>query len=260
MNQTLNESVGTLRSVPAPRRDNGRLFYAAAAGLMVLILLTGFRHFFFKGQSHPGREITPPIRTLIIVHGVSMSAWVLLFLGQSLLITTSRYRVHMLVGRIATVFAASILVSGLMLTVRSAQVMPPDFVLWGMTGKQFMTVPFFSILLFAGMVAFAVWHRRRPEIHRPMMLFATLNALGAATGRTDVFNQLYQGTAWERVFGPSLTMLVIGAVLVLAKWILTRSFDRWFAISYGAVLIVSLLMVQIARTDAWDRFAGFLLQ
>lgn len=246
-------------SRPVPRRapivrDRTRLFYAGAACLMLLVMLVGFRHFYLEGRAHPGRELTPPIRTTIIVHGVSMSAWVLLFLAQTVLITRRQYKMHMALGRVGAVLAGLIFVTGLILSVQSTRFAPPDLVIWSLTGRQFMAVPFFSILLFGAMVAAAVWYRKRAEIHRPMMLFATLSALGAASGRIDLFNGLYQGTSLEPVFGPSLGVLVIGAMLVAAKWMLTRSFDKWFAISYGLVVAMFLLMMQIATTAAWGRF------
>jgi hypothetical protein len=38
------------------------------------------------GKAYPGRELAPEIRTLLIPHGIGMSAWFLLFLVQPLLI------------------------------------------------------------------------------------------------------------------------------------------------------------------------------
>jgi len=46
-----------------------------------------------------------------------------------------------------------------------------------------MAIPLISILIFGVFVAIGVWYRRRPEIHRPMMLLATLSIVAAATDR-----------------------------------------------------------------------------
>lgn len=260
MNDVAAVSVrGFRRPVPAIQ-DRGRFFYPAAACLMLLIMFAGFRHFYLHGQAYPGRELAPPIKTLVIFHGVSMSAWMLIFLAQSVLVTRKQFKVHITLGKLAAAFAVSIVVSGLMLSVQSTRIAPPDFVLWGMTGKQFMAVPFFGILLFAAMVGTAVWFRKRSEIHRPMMLFATLSALAAATARVDLISNLYQGTTWERIFGPFLSVLVLGAILVAARWALTRSFDRWFAISYGVVLLAFVMTMQVATTAAWVRSVDFMIR
>lgn len=243
----------------AAQQHRARLFYAGAAFLMLVLMLIGFRHFYLEGRAHPGRELPPPIRTLIILHGVSMSVWVLLFLGQCLLVTARKVRVHMMVGRVAALFALAILVSGLLLAVASTRAAPPGLTIWSRTPKQFLAVPFLSILLFGGMVGVAVWYRKVPAIHRPMMFFATLNALGAATSRIDLINGWYVGTAWEDIFGPFLGVLALGAVLVLVKWWMTRTFDKWFALSYGVVLVVLLAIVRISATPAWERFADLLV-
>ena len=55
---------------------------------MLIAVLVGFRHFFLQGRAHPGRELTPPIRSLIMVHGAVMTGWVLTFLIQTILIAT----------------------------------------------------------------------------------------------------------------------------------------------------------------------------
>src|SRR5688572_775842 len=147
---------------------------------MLIAVLIGFRHFFLQGMAHPGRELTPQIRTLIVVHGISMAGWVLVFLVQSLLIATKRYRVHMMLGRIAAVLASFILVSGLWFNLASFRLAPPEFILWALTMKQFMVLGFYTLLIFAAFVGVGVLYRRRPEIHRPMMLLATLSTMTPA--------------------------------------------------------------------------------
>ncbi len=258
MNEVANAPAVPVPSVGRPR-ERLRLFYFASACLMLLITLVGFQQFYLHGKAHPGRDIAPPIKTLVIVHGLAMTGWVLLFLVQSFLITTKRHRVHMQLGRAAAAFAIVILVSGVMLSIESTRLAPPGFVIWSMSARQFMAVPFFGIWLFAGMVGVGVYYRRRSEIHRPMMLFATLSALAAATGRIEAVNAVYQGTVWERVFGPFLIVLIVGAVLVFLKWALTRTFDKWFAISYAVIFAAFLLTIQIARTPAWEKVVVILV-
>jgi hypothetical protein len=229
---------------------------------MLMAVLMGFRHFFFQGQAHPGRELTPPIRTLIIVHGISLSAWVLMFLVQSALIATGKRRVHMMLGRIAAVLAAFILVSGLWFNLASFRLAPPAFVLWTLTMKQFMVLGFYTLLMFAGFVSVGLWYRRRPEIHRPMMLLATLSIMTPAIARIDAVSALYQGTVMERIFGPSLGMLVLGAAFgVLLQWSRAAATGRrWYVIGYGVLAATQLLIIGFARTSVWDQFATFLLR
>jgi hypothetical protein len=258
--------TSTLRSTggsQAPRsrpRDRKRLFYIGTACVMLIAVLIGFRHFFLQGAAHPGRELTPKIRSLIIVHGISMTGWVILFLVQSFLIAARRHRLHMRLGWFAVVLAALILVSGFWFNLASFRLAPPDFVLWTLTMKQFMVLGFYTLLMFAAFVGVGVLYRRRPEIHRPMMLLATLSTMTPAIARIDALNAVYQGTVLERIFGPSLGMLVLGAAFCLMKWCIGRTVDRWYAIGYCVLAATQLLTIQFARTRAWDQFASFLLR
>ncbi|MFO1482065.1 MAG: hypothetical protein U1F71_01760 [Verrucomicrobiaceae bacterium] len=57
---------------------HSRLFYSIASIVLLVLTLIGFRMFYLHLQAFPGRPLTPPIRTLLIVHGVSMTIWMLL--------------------------------------------------------------------------------------------------------------------------------------------------------------------------------------
>ena len=92
------------------------------------------------------------------------------------------------------------------------------------------------------------------------MLLASLAAMPAAVSRIDFLSRLYVGTAWERIVGPSLWTLVLGLVFLLAKWALTRKWDTCFALGNGVLIAVSVLMMKLAPTAAWDAVASFLLR
>jgi len=242
----------------SPKR--ARLFYFGVAALLLVLMFLGFQQFYLHGKAYPNRELAPPIRTLLILHGIGMSAWVLLFLVQPLLILTGNRRVHMMLGPIVAALAACIVILGFRLGIVATQITPPEMIIWGLAPRQFMAVPIISIMIFAGFVIAGVWNRRRPEVHRPMMLLATLAVIPAAVSRIDSITALYQGTVWEMVFGPFFGTLVVGVFFLVMKWLLTRSLDRWFAIGYAGLVVSSALIMQLATTRAWDHFASFLLR
>lgn len=241
-------------------RDWRHWYYTGAACLMLIAVLIGFQQFFLRGRAYPGQELTPQIRAAIIVHGVCMTGWVLIFLIQTVLIATRRTRTHMLLGRIAAVLAAFIVGSGFWFIWASFRLKQPQFVLFALTMKQFMFESFYTLLMFAAFVVLGIWYRRKPKIHRSMMLLATLSTMAPAIARIGPLNVLYQGTVLERVFGPSLGMLVLGATFFLVKWGLSRTIDRPYAIGYGVLASTQLLTIQFARTAMWDQFASSLLE
>ncbi|MBX3389558.1 MAG: hypothetical protein KF691_08900 [Phycisphaeraceae bacterium] len=243
-----------------PRSDLTRWFYPTAGLVLLVLTVWGFRHFFFHGQSHPGRPITPPIRTLIIVHGCAMSVWIILFTLQPWLAALRRKKLHMMLGQLGIAVAAAVFGLGMMVGVSSARVAPPDFILWDLNRTQFMAVPLFSVVAFAAFVTVAILKRRQPAIHKPMMLCGTLAVMGAAISRIDVLSNLYIGTVWERAFGPFFMTVVLALVLLGVRCAITRSFDRWLALGVTLLIAIAFSTMAIARTDVWTSFASLLVQ
>ncbi len=247
---------GQIRAKLPARSALASAFFPAVAVLLIALTLVGFKHFYFEGRAYPGREITPPIRALVITHGVVMSAWLVLFLVQPLLIASGKARIHMKVGRVGAVLALAVLASGLYIAVQSARVSPPDNRIWGLLPKPFMAIPFLAAVLFGAFVGVGIWQRRRREIHRPMILLGTLAAMSAAISRIDPISNLYLGTRWEAVFGPFFATAILAGVLLLAWCAITRSIDRWFALGFLALTTGFALIMQLANSSAWDRFAS----
>lgn len=236
-----------------------RYFSVAAALLIAVLTFIGFSHFYLRGMAYPNRPIAPSIKWLVIAHGISMTAWIVLLLVQPVLILRASRKLHMAVGKFGAALAAVILALGLMIGVRSAAVAPPGTKIWGLDPAPFMAVPFISALIFAGYVALGISWRRKPTAHRAMMFLATLAALSAAISRIDPLSNLYLGTVWERLFGPFFFTLVLGVILLAARCALTRSLDRWFAAGLAALIALDGAIMWIARTEMWNSFATSLM-
>lgn len=223
-------------------------------------MLTGFHHFYFGGRAYPGREITPPIRRLVILHGSAMAAWMLVFLVQPLLILGNSRKLHRKVGMVGAAIAACALALGLKLAVESARVKPPEMRQYGLTPDQFMSIPVLSVLMFGALIAAAIAYRRNPAIHRTLMLVGTLSAITAATARIDFLNHLFTGTVFARIWGIYFTTLFVALLLLALKSALARKLDRPLSIGVLGLALFFAFDVQLATTDLWDGFAKFLLR
>ena len=93
-----------------------------------------------------------------------------------------------------------------------------------------------------------------------MMFLATLAAVAAAISRIDFLNHLYAGTAGERWFGFFFFTVIAAAVALVAKCVVFRAFDRWFAGGVAALALWCWMLTQIAPTPVWDAIAGVLLR
>jgi hypothetical protein len=91
-------------------------------------------------------------------------------------------------------------------------------------------------------------------------LLATLTLISAGTDRIPAIISLFERTIWGTTFGPFFPPLVIGALLLLLKWTLTRSFDRYFAVAWVALVVADAGIIRLARTQTWDGVADYLLR
>lgn len=237
-----------------------RYFHVLAAALLVAAMLTGFHHFYFQGRAYPGREITPPIRLLVILHGSAMAAWMLVFLIQPLLILGNNRKLHRKIGMVGAAIAGCAVLLGLKVGVESARVKPPEMIQYGLTPNQFMSIPILSILVFGGCVAAAVAYRRNPALHRALMLVGTLSAVTAAMARIDFMNGLFAHTVLQRIFGVYATTLFVATLLLVLKTAMMRKLDRALAIGWVGLALFFACAVQIATTPLWGGIATFLLR
>lgn len=257
------QTVGGTASEPAfttsiPSRQKAeRIFFAAAGGFLFIIMLVGFQQFYLHGRAFPAHPIFPPLKGLIIAHGIAMTCWMTLFLVQTILIVSNNVRTHMMLGLFGIAVAASVVVFGSWTGVATTR-LEPELVRTGLTRKQFLIVPISDMLRFGIFVTIAVWGRHRAEIHRPMMLLATLIMISAAVGRIPAIHDLYASSVWEQWFGVFFPMLVFGAAFFVIKTMVTRRFDLWFAGGFAFLAATSWLIWQIAPGAAWERVADFL--
>lgn len=244
--------------VPAkPKTD--RFFYSGAATILLVLMLLGFQQYYLYGKGYPNRDIAPPMQTPVLLHAIAMTGWVVLFLAQSLLIAGGSRRVHMALGRVGAVLAAGVVILGMWVAIRGAALVPPEARLWGLAPKPFNLAGVVVVAAFGLFVALGVYHRRRPDIHRPMMLMGTLLVLSAAVARIGPLSALYEGTALQTLFGTFLWTLALATFLLVAKCVLNRAWDHWFAIGYGGLVATCLLLWRAANTETWERLATLLL-
>lgn len=255
MNSDAILPLAEVRAAPTQRVNPARFLYPGVATLLFVLMFLGFRQFFLHGRAVSGQELAPAVRNLLIVHGTAMTAWMVLFLVQPLLIASHNHRLHMSLGVFGAFLAAGVVVLGTWTAIATTQKIDTDLVRYGLHRRQFMAIPLSDMVAFATFVILGIWNRKRPKIHRPMMLLATLAIMAAATNRIPEFRGLGGSNLWGHWFGPHLVPLSIGVLFLAAKAALTRSVDRWFAGGLAASALISALGMQIARTAIWERIA-----
>ena len=156
-----------------PRR---RRFYTGMALAIALTVFAGFAPTYYL---RPWFQSTP-LGGLVHLHGLVFTGWVLLFLVQSTLIAAGRTALHRRLGVAGAVLAVLLVVVGTTTAIAGASrgAGPP-----GVPPLAFLAVPFFDMVVFTGLVAVGLWHRRRADIHKRLMTLATIALLGAPIAR-----------------------------------------------------------------------------
>ncbi len=235
----------------AERRINSdRLFYVVAAGMMLIFTAGGFRNFYLHGRA-PWGNMTNQIVPLIVAHGLAMTGWVLTFLLQSILIVTGHRKLHLVIGPLGGVLAVAIVILGTTVAPLSVRFSPQIYAELG-GPRPFLAMMFVQMLSFGTLVGLGLVYRRRPEIHRPMMLLATIVIQSGALGRfpyvenLSAFPPLY-------VWGP---VLLFGGLLFVLQWGMSRTLNRWYLMGYAGMVIAAFMSVAVGHTKLWNRMVS----
>ena len=231
-----------------------RLFYVIAGGVMLIATVVGFRLFLAHGKGFGGGEITRQIFPLVVVHGIAMFSWIILFLVQSIFILNGNRRLHMRIGAAGAVLAGAMVILGSTSAILSAR---NNHELYRFLGgpRFFLATMLGEMLMFGALVAIAVIYRRRAEIHRPMMLLASLMIISGSLGRCPYIAD-YAAMPPLYVLGPAL---VLGALFLILQWGMTRAVNRWYGFGYSAVVIASVIFIVVGHSSVWNHIAGVIV-
>ena len=231
-----------------PGRVNDRRLYILAAILTPLIVLAGFARTYylkplFSTPDLPGR--------IVHLHGIVMTAWVILFIVQVSLVAKRRTRIHQRLGIFGGVLAALVVVVGILTALyaaaRGASPGPPAL--------AFLIIPFGDMFIFAVLIGLALYFRRKPDVHKRLMLLAAINLLTPAIARIPLDFITNNGPL--AFFG--LTDLCLLACVGFDT-IKHRRLHKVFLWGSIFLIVMQPLRLLLAGTNAWMNFASALVR
>jgi hypothetical protein len=210
---------------------------------MLLTVVIGFAPSYFL-RTHFGAAALSP---LLHVHGALFTAWMVLFLVQALLVAGQRTSLHRRLGVVGGVMAVAMPLLGAVVAISAARRGvtapgdPPPLVA--------LAIPLGDLVVFSTLVGTGLALRRHREVHKRLMLLATIGLLPPAIGRIPLLG------APLAYFG--LTDLFVGACLAYDR-VTEGRFSRAFL--WGGLFVVASqpLRLAIANTPYWLAFAGWL--
>jgi len=158
-------------------------FYIGSALVLVVIVAVGFApSFYLRYARDLAGATTRPLPMYLILHGIVLSSWYLLFLTQTCLIATKRVEIHRTVGLAGAVVAILLFAVSLNVVLRA----PARNLAAGASIAQISLMVIGDIailLLFAALVTLGLLLRGRKEFHKRLMTLASVTIVAPAIAR-----------------------------------------------------------------------------
>lgn len=256
--------MATIATTPR-RRALVSKFYVTMAAIFAAIAFSGFFMTYWL-QVAQGTFTGSP---MLHLHGLLFSLWTLFFLSQALLVANGQLRTHRKWGLLGISLATAMLFTGLAVAIQGLQARLDAG--YGDMARAFSIVPVTGILLFAGLVTAAIANLKRPEWHKRFMLVATTALLQAAIARFFFLAATGGGGPGMRpgMGPPQPVENTMVAGFLVASLIVTAMIHDWrshgrvhpaYWWGFGATMLVQLSRPLLDHTEAWYRFADFLVR
>jgi hypothetical protein len=239
--------VAARAGVAGRRRE--RLFYTGMAVAFVVTVFAGFARTYYLRPFFESK----PLVTLLRLHGLVFTTWILLFVVQTALVAKRRTDVHRRLGVAGAALAGLMILVGVTTALVRAKVveLPPG----APSPLAFLTIPLGDMLVFACLVGAGFYFRRRADTHKRLMLLATIAILPAAVARIPL--DFIQRGGPLAFFGVS-DLFILPCILYD---LFTRGRPHRATVLGGLLIVVSHpLRLLVGNTHAWLAFAAWLTQ
>ena len=240
----------------------GGQFYIWVAAFCAILAFGSFAPTYWL-QLPAGTFVGPPI---LHVHGILFSAWMLMFLMQTVLAANGRIGNHRAWGLAAISLATAMVAVGLVAAINTVAIAQAAG--FGVQARAFFIVPVTALGLFAGFFIAAIVSitRRRPEAHKRFMMLATFTLLAPVIARLFFFVATGGGGPGLRPglghplpvaagLLPGVCVLLLVAAAIVYEW-RTRGRPHPVWLIGGAILAaVYIGRAPLSATPGWQAFA-----
>jgi hypothetical protein len=217
-------------------------FFPAMALLILAVVILGFAQSYFL----PGMVFAKLPNALVHIHGALFVSWIFLLLIQNVMIATRKIKWHIALGVLSVILPPLMVVFGV-LTVfdsirRNGTPIPPQLLIVGDFGE---------LILFFGLITWAMLVRRSPAAHKRLMTLATMALLGPAINR------------WpfpDAIRLPATIVVFLGLPLLVVAYDLwsTRRIHRSTAVSCILIYAQALTLIPLANLPIWQSFIDWI--
>ncbi len=237
MSNVVGQSYQQLRAI--------KQVYLGISLVMVVIIAAG------SWSSYFGLLLSSELEKelFIHVHALVMVVWMVLFITQVALAATRRVPLHRKVGQFGVFWGVVVLVVGTVTAVLRFATMTADGLVE--PARQFVIWPLLDMVIFAAFFVPAVLYRRKPDIHKRLMIVATTNLLVAAVFRAVGLDTPVQHLAFVLLW---LSPIFIAMIHDFKRVRLVHP----VYVTAAIVLTLSSFRDTVATTDTWLAFTQWL--
>ena len=199
---------------------------------------------------------------ILHLHGLLFSAWPLLFVAQTALVATGQTGHHRALGLVGISLATAMVFAGTLVAVNNLKLGLANGL--DQQNRAFSIVPISMVLIFASLVAMAIAKIPQPEIHKRLMLVATISVMPPAFARVFA---IVSGVKLAAGHPPPLPFSLAPAFasdlpLVAAMAYAFRYRGRphkVYVITFVCLLAIQIIRIPLASTSFWHSVTNGLL-
>jgi hypothetical protein len=230
-------------SRPLRARIDDRFF----SGMLIFIFGTvflGFAHsYFLAGLIH-----TTQPSPIIHIHAVVFSAWVLLLIAQTTMVSIGKIGWHMKLGILGAGLACLVVILGVMAIADSTRrhFTPP-----GLDAGTFLAVDLAEMAIFGLLISWGLRVRRDGPAHKRLVMLATSVMMFAPVGRWPF--------AFITSFPLSIPLIVSAfpASIILFDLLTLRRVHRVTVCGFFLIFFMFPVMFALGHSTFWQHFTGW---
>ena len=233
-----------------------REFHLNMAIACLVLAFTGFLPTYWVPLARQAFQADP----IVHIHALFFFGWTVFLVGQAYLTVRGRLQRHRAFGVAGVALATAMVFTGVLMTIHSLK---HDVPIDPGTAKAFSIVSFSGIVFFAIAVTIALANVRNPELHRRLMLLATISIVQAPVGRW--FLAAFRPA--DAIGAPPVVVTIPAAFVVDLLIVAAVIYDtrtrgrphRVWVIGGLSLLALQLLRLPLSTSTTWTAVADTLL-
>jgi hypothetical protein len=195
----------------------------------------------------------PPAPPIVHLHALIFVSWMILLVTQSALVGAGNVRLHRSLGTWGIAHATAIMIFGLTLQLIATR----GAMLKGFEpGTDGLYLGLCAFAGFTTMFTLAIRNRRRPEIHKRMILFAMLPVLPPGVNR---FWSEALGLEPIPVIPLYATLWTMAAAILIHERRRTGKISRYSLFGAGWIVVEGVMHKIVVHSPPFDHFAAAIL-